>query len=64
MQKFKGKFKNVPRDAPQVPCSTSLSLNRDQSLSETSKVRTLNNLDVDLLQRKGGQKVNIFKAKT
>jgi RRXRR protein len=59
MQKFKVKFKNVPRDAPQVPCSTSLSLNRDQSLSETSKVRTLNNLDVDLHQRKGGQKVSV-----
>ena len=54
MQQFKGKFKNVPTDAPQVCSSTNPVLNRDQSLSVQDKVRTLNNLDVDLLQHKGG----------
>ena len=59
MQKFKGKFKNVPGDAPQVLCSTNPVLNRDQSLSVQGKVLTLNNLDVDLLQHKGGQGLRV-----
>lgn len=54
VQKFRGKLKNIPRGAPQAPCSTSLSLNRDQSLSVADKVRTLNNSDVDLLHHTGG----------
>jgi hypothetical protein len=55
MQKFKAEFKNVPTDAPQVCSSISTSLNRVEKLSETSKVLTLNNLDVDLRQHKDGQ---------
>jgi len=36
MQKLPVELKNVPRNAPQVPCSTSFGLNRDQSLSDQS----------------------------
>jgi hypothetical protein len=59
MQKFKAKFQNTPGNAPQVPCSVSTSLNRDENLCETRKVRTLNNLDVDLRQHKGGQGLRV-----
>jgi hypothetical protein len=55
MQKFKAKLKNVPTDAPQVCSSTNPVLNRDQSLSVQGKVLTLNNLEVDPHQHKGGQ---------
>jgi len=54
MQQFKVKFKNVPMDAPLVHCSTNSVLNREEILSVQDKVRTLNNLEVDLLQHKGG----------
>jgi len=60
MQKFKAKLKNVPMDTPQVCSSTNSSLNRDQSLSEKNKVLTLNNLEVDQHQHKGGQKVSVI----
>jgi len=48
MQKLLAKLKNVPTGAPQACSSTSLGLNRDQSLSDQDKVRTNNNLEVDL----------------
>jgi hypothetical protein len=58
MQQFKAKLKNVPRNAPLVPCSTNPVLNRDESLSAQDDLKesrlTLNNLEVDLLQHKGG----------
>ena len=59
MQKFKGKFKNEPTDAPQVCSSSNPVLNRDQSLSVQGKVRPLNNLEVDLLQHRGGQNLRV-----
>jgi hypothetical protein len=55
MQKFKVKFQNSPTDAPQVCSSENPVLNRDQSLSVQDKVLTLNNLEVDQHQHKGGQ---------
>ena len=64
MQKFKVKFQNSPMDAPQVYSSENLSLNRDQSLSEADKVLALNNLEVDLLQHKGGQGLRAVSATT
>jgi len=48
MQKLLAKLKNVPRNAPLVPCSTRYMLNRDESLSAYNKVLTNNNLEVDL----------------
>ena len=48
MQQIKGKLKNSPWDAPQVPCSESRSLNRVERLSESGIVRPLINSEVDL----------------
>jgi hypothetical protein len=57
MQKFKAKLKNVPRNASQVPCSTNLGLNRDQSLSVLDGLKddklTLNNSEVNRAQQTG-----------
>ena len=53
MQQLSGELKNVPTDAQQVCSTTNLALNRDQSLSESSKVLTDNNLDVDQVQHTG-----------
>lgn len=55
MQKFKAKFQNSPTDAPLVCSSENSSLNRVEKLSEKDKVLALNNLEVDLLQHRGGQ---------
>jgi len=59
MQQFKAKFKNTPTGTPLVCSSTNSVLNRVEKLSvqddlKNSK-RALNNLEVDLLQYKGGQ---------
>jgi hypothetical protein len=45
MQKITGKLKNAPRDVQSllVPCSASSSLNREETLSVKSKVRTVIN---------------------
>ena len=59
MQKFEVKLKNPPRDAPQVPCSGNTPLNREETLSEASKVLTSNNLDVGLHQHRGGQGLRV-----
>ena len=59
MQQFKAKLKNTPRDTSQVPCSVNPVLNRDENLSVQDKVLTLNSLDVDLLQHKGGQGLRV-----
>lgn len=59
MQKLQAKLKNTPRNAPQVPCSVSTSLNREEILGEASKVRALNNPDVDLRQHKGEQGLRV-----
>ena len=58
-EQFKARLKNTPTGAPQACSSVSTSLNRDENLSEMSKVRTLNNLEVDLLQHKGGQGLRV-----
>jgi len=58
MQKLQVEFNNVPRNASLVPCSTSLQLNRDQSLSVVSKVLTCNNPEVNLPEYTQGLKAN------
>ena len=61
MQKFNLEFKNVPRNAPQVPCSTSLQLNKLEKVSVVNKVLELNNSEVDPVQRTGRSlKANVF----
>ena len=47
MQKLQAKLKNVPRNASQVPCSTNLLLNREETLSATDIVLTCNNPEVN-----------------
>jgi len=59
MQKLQAKSKNVPRNASLVPCSTTLPLNRDQSLSVVGKLLTCNNLEVNLLQHIGHQNLRV-----
>lgn len=59
MQKFKVKFQNSPMDAPQVCSSENSSLNRVERLREKDKVLALNNLEVDLLQHRGGQNLRV-----
>ena len=60
MQKLQAKLKNVPSDAPQVPCSTSLILNREETLSVSDIVLTCNNPEVDLLQHTGELKAKVY----
>lgn len=55
-QKLQGKFKNTPSHTSLVACTVSPLLNRDQSLSVKGKVRTCNNLEVNLRQPTGGLK--------
>jgi predicted ATPase len=54
MQQFKAKLKNTPTDTPLVCSSVNSVLNRLKRVSVQGKVLTLNNLEVDLLQHKGG----------
>ena len=60
MQQLRVKSKNVPRNASLVPCSTTLSLNREETLSVVEKSRTCNNLEVNLRQHTGGLKDIVF----
>ncbi len=59
MQKLHVELKNLPVDAPQVHCSKSFVLNREETLSVRGKVLACNNLDVDLRQHTGGQPLRI-----
>ena len=59
MQKLQAKFKNIPRNASQVSCSTSSSLNKEEISSVKSKVLTCNNLDENLLQYIGEQNLRV-----
>jgi hypothetical protein len=59
MQKFKAKLKNSPTGAPQACSSENTPLNRDKSLSEASKVLTLNILEVGTHQHKDGQNLRV-----
>ena len=63
MQKFKGKLKNIPRNASQVSCSISSQLNKEEILSAVSGCKafgfdtrlTLNNTEVNERQTKNRQ---------
>jgi hypothetical protein len=60
MQQLSVEFKNVPVDASLVRCSTSLQLNRDQSLSVVDKVLTDNNPEVNHRQHAGGSDLRVL----
>jgi hypothetical protein len=49
MQKLSAKLKNIPGNASQVPCSISMALNREETLSVSSIVLTDNSSDENLL---------------
>jgi hypothetical protein len=59
-QKLQARLKNVPKDAPQVLCSTSMALNKEETLSVPSIVPTCNNPEVDLLQHTEVLKANVY----
>jgi len=54
MQQLQLELKNVPTDTPQVCSTTSLRLNKDESLSALDKVLDCNNPEVDLHQHHTG----------
>jgi len=60
MQKLQVELKNVPRDASLVSCSTSLQLNRDQSLSVVDKVLTCNNPEVNHRRHTDGSDLRVL----
>jgi len=59
MQQLQAKLKNVPVDASQVHCSTSLPLNKEEIPSVAGKVLTCNNLEGNSLQHTGGQNLRV-----
>ncbi|GCC10903.1 CRISPR-associated endonuclease Cas9 [archaeon] len=59
MQKLLVEFKNTPGDAPQVPCSVSEALNREETLSVPHKVLANNSSDEDLRSSKSGQDLQV-----
>ena len=59
-QKLQVELKNVPKDAPQVLCSTSMPLNKEETLSVVSEVLACNNPEVDLHQHAGEFKTKMY----
>ena len=59
MQKLLVEFKNTSGDAPQVPCSVSGALNREETLSVPRKVLANNSSDEDQLSGKRGQDLRV-----
>ncbi len=59
MQKLLVEFKNTSGDAPQVPCSVSGALNREETLSVPRKVLANNSSEEDLLSGKRGQALSV-----
>jgi len=59
MQKLSVKLKNAPGDAPQVPCSVSDGLNREETLSDRRKVLSDNSSEVDQLSGKREQDLRV-----
>ena len=58
-QKLVGRNTCTPMDAPQVRSSVTLSLNREETLSEQSLKTPSNNPHVDLLSPVGGHKADM-----
>ncbi len=55
MQKLLVEFENTPKDAPQVLCSVSGALNREETLSVPRKVLANNSSEEDLRSGRSGQ---------
>ncbi len=59
MQKLLVEFKNTSGDAPQVPCSVSGALNREETLSVPRKVLANNSSEEDLHSGKSGRDLRV-----
>ncbi|GCC11655.1 hypothetical protein IPdc08_01711 [archaeon] len=59
MQKLLVEFKNTPEDVPQVPCSISGTLNRDESLSVPCIVLASNSFEEDQHYGKSRQDLRV-----
>ncbi|HDL16055.1 MAG TPA: hypothetical protein ENH28_07890, partial [Euryarchaeota archaeon] len=59
MQQLLVEFKNTPGDAPQVPCSVSEALTREETLSVSHIVLANNSSDEDLHSGRSGQVLNV-----
>ncbi|GCC11301.1 CRISPR-associated endonuclease Cas9 [archaeon] len=59
MQKLLVELKNTPGDAPQVPCSVSGALNREETLSVSRTVLANNSSDEDQHSGRSGQTLNV-----
>ena len=57
-QKLQAKLKNTPGDTSLVPCSVNSGLNREETLSVQSKVRTCNNPEENQPEYTRGPKAN------
>jgi len=59
MQKLLVEFQNTSGDAPQIPCSVSGALNKEETLSVPYKVLVNNNSEEDLRSGKSGQVLSV-----
>ncbi len=59
MQKLLVEFENTPKDVPQVLCSVSGALNREETLSVPRTVLANNISEEDLLSGKRGQDIRV-----
>ncbi|GBE54930.1 MAG TPA: hypothetical protein ENH28_00050 [Euryarchaeota archaeon] len=59
MQKLLVEFQNTSGNAPQVPCSVSEALNREETLSVSRTVLANNSSDEDLHSGRSGQVLNV-----
>jgi N6-L-threonylcarbamoyladenine synthase len=62
MQKLQEKLKNTPRNTSLVPCSVSSGLNKEETLSDQSKVLTCNNSEENLQQHGVGSNLRVLNT--
>jgi N6-L-threonylcarbamoyladenine synthase len=60
MQKLQVELKNIPRNTSLVPCSISSGLNKEETLSDQSKVLTCNNSEENLQQHRAGSNLRVL----
>jgi N6-L-threonylcarbamoyladenine synthase len=60
MQKLQEKLKNIPRNTSLVPCSISSGLNKEETLSDQSKVLTCNNSEENHRKHKSGSDLRVL----
>jgi hypothetical protein len=60
MQKLQEKLKNTPRNTSLVPCSVSSGLNKEETLSDQSKVLSCNNSEENQQQHRAGSDLRVL----